>query len=474
MTPALSFAAAPLRSSPERSPGSRLDAILFYGVFGLLLFGPTAFGAVESWSIAILQVGVSLLFALWAVRQVAAGELEIAGTPLFFPTLLFAGLILWQVASGRTAYWAVTFSAFLLYCAYGLLCFLAVQCLRRTSQVKTLAWMLSIYGFAVAMLALMQGIASNGKLCWLRTPQSGGWIYGAYVNHNHYAGLMEMLTPIPLVISFLGGVRGPRKALAVLAAAVMASTIFLSESRGGMAAFAAQMTLLAAFLLTRRKNWTATLALACFLSIAVGLLAWLGGGELAERLASVHSATRVELSGGTRLTIDRDALKMFAQKPLLGWGLGVFPEIYPQFSSLSTNLPVGAAHNDYLQLLVEMGALGFAAVLWFLLTLFRSALRKLKHWPPGTNTAVTLAAVLGITGILVHSLVDFNLQIPANAALFYVLCVLAAMEPRFGRHSFLAPRPGPYSAQILTMDNTPVPPLSIPQPALSISYLPER
>jgi hypothetical protein len=47
---------------------------------------------------------------------------------------------------------------------------------------------------------------------------------------------------------------------------------------------------------------------------------------------------------------------------------------------------------------------------------------------------VTLAAVLGISGILVHSLVDFNLQIPANAALFYVLCVVAAMEPRFGRH----------------------------------------
>ena len=57
------------------------------------------------------------------------------------------------------------------------------------------------YGFAVAMFALMQGIASNGKLYWLRTPQSGGWIYGPYVNHNHYAGLMEMLTPIPLVIS---------------------------------------------------------------------------------------------------------------------------------------------------------------------------------------------------------------------------------------------------------------------------------
>jgi hypothetical protein len=53
-------------------------------------------------------------------------------------------------------------------------------------------------------------------------------------------------------------------------------------------------------------------------------------------------------------------------------------------------------------------------------------------------------AMLGVTGILVHSFVDFNLQIPANAALFYVLCVIAAMGPRFsafGRVHFRRPRP---------------------------------
>jgi len=434
VTSSVTFAPAIVHGSGVRSARSRLGSVLFYGVFSLLLFGPLAFGAVESWSIALLQVGTGLLFALWAGGEVAAGELKIVGNPLFLPMLCFAGLILWQLATGRTAYRAQTFSAALLYCTYGVLCFLAVQCLRRTSQVKVLAWVFSGYGFAVATFALAQSIASNGKLYWLRTPQSDGWIYGPYVNHNHYAGLMEMLTPIPLVISFVGGVRGSRKALAVFAAAVMASTIFLSGSRGGMMALAAQMALLAAFLLKRGRNGTAVLAMACFLVIALVLLAWLGGGELAERVASIHDGTRAELSGGTRLIIDRDALKMFAQKPLMGWGLGVFPVIYPPFSSLSTNLQVGPAHNDYLQLLVEMGALGFAIVFLFLLTLLRSVSEKLKHRPPDTNAAVTLAAMLGVAGILLHSCVDFNLQIPANAALFYVLCVVAGLEPRFGRH----------------------------------------
>jgi O-antigen ligase len=419
----------------QRLPSSSArDPVLFYGVFAVLLFGPLAFGAVEVWSSAIMEVGTGLLFALWAARQGVVGELEVVGNPLFLPMSVFAGLILWQVATRQTAYHAATFSSALLYCSYGLLCFLVVQCLRRTSQIKVLAWVFSGFGFAVSLFALMQGLASNGKLYWLRTPQSGGWIYGPYVNHNHYAGLMEMLTPIPLVISLSADVRGPRKVLAGLAAAVMASTIFLSGSRGGMVAFAAQMSLLATFLFKRRKSWKATFALGSFLFVALGLLLWLGGGELTERVASIQSAAGTELPGATRLKMDRDALKMFAQRPVVGWGLGVFGEIYPQFSSFSSNVPVGMAHNDYLQLLAEMGALGFATVLWFLLTVYASGLKKLRHRQADTNSAVTLAAILGISGILVHSFVDFNLQIPANAALFYVLCVVAAMKPDFATH----------------------------------------
>ena len=175
------------------------------------------------------------------------------------------------------------------------------------------------------------------------------------------------------------------------------------------------------------------MALGVFLVIGVALLAWLGGGELARRMASIHTEARAELSGGLRMTVNRDALKMFAHKPWLGWGLGVFPDIYPQFRTFHTNFFVNEAHDDYLQLLVEMGGLGFATMLWFVVVMYRAAVKKLGNWPEDINGAVALAAMLGATGILVHSFVDFNLQIPANAALFYVMCVVAAMETRFGQ-----------------------------------------
>jgi len=416
---------------PVRVPGA--DPAILYGVLGLLLFGPLAFGAVEAWSIFVLEAGAALLLLLWTVRQSASGEWSVSGNPILAPMLVFAVLIGLQLATGRTAYRYATFSDGLLYCAYGMFCFLVVQILRRTSQVKALTITFSVYGFLLASFALLQDLSSTTRLYWIRTPRMGGWIFGPYVNHNHYAGLMEMLVPIPLVFSLTRGARGPRKIMAGMAAAFMACTIFLSGSRGGMLAFVVEMGVLAVVVVWGQKNRKTTLALATFLVIGVGLVLWLGGNELAQRLATIHADTKTELSGGTRLDIDRDALRMFARKPILGWGLGTFPDIYPQFRSFHTNFFINEAHNDYLQLLVEMGGLGCATMLWFLWAVYRNGIRKLKNWSEDTNGAVALAALLGVTGILVHSLVDFNLQIPANAALFYVLCAVTAMETRFGK-----------------------------------------
>jgi O-antigen ligase len=212
----------------------------------------------------------------------------------------------------------------------------------------------------------------------------------------------------------------------------MASTVFLSGSRGGMLSLAVEMSILATVLGFRRHRRRAVWLVSAFLAILVVMLLWLGGSTLMDRLASIDTDAHKELASGVRLTIDRDALRMFARKPLFGWGLGTFPEVYPQFRSFYTDDLVDQAHNDYLQLLVETGTFGFVIMLWFIVLMYRCALRKLQHWERDVNGAVALAALLGCSGILVHSFVDFNLQIPANAALFYVLATLAAMPPVFG------------------------------------------
>ena len=353
------------------------------------------------------------------------------GNPLFRPMLAFGALIAIQIGFGITAYRFATISGALLYCAYGGLAFLAAQMFRRTVQVKRLAWVFSAYGLAVALFALIQSLSSNGKVYWIREPRMGGWIYGPYVNHNHYAGLMEMLYPIPLVIALSDHVRGYWKLLPGFAFVVMASTIFLSGSRGGMLAFIIQMVVLG-IVMGMQKSRQAALRAGAVLAVIAALMLWVGGEGLVTRIASFHSEAKTELEGGLRLTVDRDGIGMFAKKPVLGWGLRAFPVAYPQFRTFFTNKIVNEAHNDYLQVLVEMGALGFLTSLWFLGLVFRKGVKKLTNWAFDLNGAVAMAALLGVCGILVHSFVDFNLQIPANAALFYVLCTLAAAETKFG------------------------------------------
>jgi O-antigen ligase len=251
------------------------------------------------------------------------------------------------------------------------------------------------------------------------------------VNHNHYAGLMEMLLPIPLVLSFFHHIPQRRRSLAAGAAAVMAGTIFLSGSRGGILAFLVQLAVLISLLVRRRKGRRAALTLGFFLILVTAMSAWLGGKTLIARLSSIHTTGRPELSEQLRLQVDRDGIDIFERKPFLGWGLGVFPTIYPKYRTFYTNVFVNQAHDDYLQLLIEMGLAGFAVMLWFLAMVYYRAAKKLGDWTHDTNGALAMASMLGVTGIVAHSLVDFNLQIPANAALFYVLCMVAAMEPRF-------------------------------------------
>jgi O-antigen ligase len=108
--------------------------------------------------------------------------------------------------------------------------------------------------------------------------------------------------------------------------------------------------------------------------------------------------------------------------------LGTFPTVYPGYRSFYTNLFINEGHNDYVQLLVETGLLGFGLMVWFLIRLYQYGLPTSRRWEFKWDAALSLAALLGCTGLLFHSFVDFNLQIPANAAMFYVLCALAASE----------------------------------------------
>ena len=400
-----------------REPGI-LQRVLVVGLCVLLIFAVLAFGAVNEWSTFAFEAGAAVLFLVWVGQQCVSRRVTLSKNPLYLPAFLFFGLVLAQVALRTSAYGYVTEYEALQYVAYGIVLLIGAECVREEDARKIFALVMIVFGASYAFFALTQELTSNGKIFWMITPRFGGSIYGSYVDHDHYAGLMEMLVPFPLVASMGHMLKGGKRALVAFCAVLMASTIFLSGSRGGMIAFVLEIVLFAALTLVQRRNPRAALGSVAVCVLVLAFLVFLGKGQVLGRLG--------DLSPGTRLDMTKDSLRMFSIRPIWGWGLGTFPTVYPSYRSFYTNLFINEAHNDYAQLLVETGSLGFGLMLWFLIRLYRHGLPTSRRWEFQWDRAVSLAALLGCTGILLHSFVDFNLQIPANAALFYVLCGLAA------------------------------------------------
>ncbi|MGA7564459.1 MAG: O-antigen ligase family protein [Terriglobales bacterium] len=422
-------------SIESERPLVRLSGILHWvlvlGLCALLIFAVLAFGAVYEWSTFAFEAGAAVLFVVWAAKQLVSGQVKLSKNPLYLPAFLFFALIVAQIVMRGSAYGYITEYEALQYVCYGILLLVGAECVREEDTRKIFALVMIVFGAGYAFFALAQDLTSNGKIFWVHSPEFHGSIYGSYVNHDHYAGLMEMLVPVPFVLSMGDLLRGGKRAMVGSCAVLMGGTIFLSGSRGGMLAFVLEMVLFAALTLGKRGRRRIALGSMAVCVLTLALLIFLGKGQVLGRLG--------DLSPGIRLNITKDSLRMFSKRPVWGWGLGTFPTVYPSYRSFYTNLFVNEAHNDYAQLLVETGLLGFGLMLWFLVRLYQYGLPTSHRWEFQWDGAVSLAALLGCTGILLHSFVDFNLQIPANAGLFYVLCGLAASpltessEPRQSR-----------------------------------------
>jgi len=433
-----------LKSRHGREP-QVFRGVLVFSLCAVLIFAVLAFGAVDEWSTFTLEAGAAALFLTWAGKQLSSKRLRLSKNPLYLPAFLFFGLILAQIALHRSAYAYVTKYEGLQYVAYGILLLIAAECVRHEDTRRVFVLIMIVFGALYAFFALAQELTSNGKIFWTHSPRFHGAIYGSYVNRNNYAGLMEMLVPIPLVVASGHMLKEGKRALVAFCAVLMATTIFLSGSRGGMIAFALEVVLLPALTFRTRRSPRVALGSVAVGALILALLAFLGKGQVLGRLG--------DLAPGIRLNMTKDCLRMFSHRPVWGWGLGTFPTVYPGYRSFYTNLFINEAHNDYAQLLVETGLLGFGLMLWFLVTMYRHGLPTSRRWEFTWDGALSLAAMLGCTGILIHSFVDFNLQIPANAAFFYVLCALAASEPSAESLAFRKRRSGDLGTNIEPLRN---------------------
>jgi len=412
-----------------------------------VVFAALAHGAVEAWSVFVLEVMIVGLILLWCIKVVADKRLKLDVPDIALPVaaLVAVGLVQSIAITNGAGRWislsknveytraAVTVLVFLLM---GFL--IAANFFGTRERLSVLSHFLVLYGLGMAMFALIQHFTWNGKFYWIR-PTEVTSAFGPFANHNHFAGYMEMLVLLPAALIVTRGVRTELRVLYGFAAIVMGLAIVLSLSRGGMISLAAGMTFLALVSLRlprrrqdpSRRSHVAQLAsrvaiVVSILAIISGGIFWLGADPVINRIkvGQAGSAGQTETFFSSRGWVWRDTFAMIKANPLLGVGLGAYDTAFSIYTKSDGSLRVPQAHNDYLQILADCGVAGGLIAAWFLIILFRTVMRGIRSRDP-LYSGLALGSGAGIFALLVHSMFDFNLQLPANALLFLVLAAIA-------------------------------------------------
>ncbi len=257
-----------------------------------------------------------------------------------------------------------------------------------------------------------------------------GWPFGhatgTYVNYDHFAGLLEMVLPFAVLHGL--AILRRRKARfdsptlpAILAcgvwgiAAILLLAILYSLSRMGFVVALCVLFFIAALSIGPRlpsRAWRGA-SLGLIGAVLTLMLIFFPPDQLIARFADLSSTEKV--SANTRLFLWKEALSLISEFRWFGCGLGGFESTFLKYQGISANFRVDFAHNDYLQYLAELGFIGFAILAAVLSAILVQIFRGVLALGDEDRRLLVIACAGAFVAILLHSLVDFNMYIPANA-----------------------------------------------------------
>jgi O-antigen ligase len=398
-------------------------------VLGLLAIFFTLRGSRDKWSLApdrvvrwttillpiyvLLQL-VPLPISVLRVLSPAHAEMVDALAPIGAKTD-FASL---------SVFTAGTFQYLLLICGYLVIFFIIRELTCRFEERRWLAtWPLIGIGAFEACLGLWQSLSANGhQVRW-----------GTYANGNHYAGFLEMILPFAVVypIAVLrrdrsrwnSPLRPAVSACGVWAlAALMVAGVVYSFSRMGFIAVLFSLFVVGILVIGTRQLGSITrsrgrksLAAGTLAGLVLGAFVVLPPTTLVQRFADLVSTDKLTADG--RMQLWAETIPVISAYKFFGCGLNGYETAVAKYNLSGAVLTVDFAHNDYLQLLAELGFLGFLILAVLASSILRTAVRGTLESSEPEAAYFAVACTGALVAILLHSLADFNLYIPANAML---------------------------------------------------------
>jgi O-antigen ligase len=424
---------------------TRLNKLAFFLICATVVFTTLAYGTVHPQIIVGFYFVTSCLALLWAADSIASKTFRISRHLLQIPLVLLGVYALIQVipigsfvdASGiKSIPRTISIDPFATQVTalhiFTLCIFFATALvfIESASRLKRLATVLTIFGFVYAFYAILQSVLSPEAIYGIYKPQAIP--FGSFVNRNDFAAVIVMLVSVPLGLLFTGAIARDKKLLYVIAIALMATSLLLCNSRGGLIAIFAEIIFLV-ILTTRtkgKKNFVLKAALSLLLIVGgIAGAVFVGGETSLSRFA--ESAKEIDAPPETtsRFHIWSVTTKVIADNIPLGAGLGAFPQAYSKFDTLGGYQRVEQAHNDYLQILADAGIVGLILGGVFLYVFFRQGIESI-YIDNTFRRGIAVGAFAGCFGVLVHSLFDFVLHVTAVSVIFITLLAMLIASSR--------------------------------------------
>ncbi|CAN5416262.1 hypothetical protein BH10PSE2_BH10PSE2_09960 [soil metagenome] len=304
----------------------------------------------------------------------------------------------------------------------GLACFFTIGCILgvASDRARETIRIILILGAVYAGLSLVSFL--TGAQLGHRT----GRLLGGFYSPNTAGTLLGVLTLLSIawILHRWRKSEGAKQAdrIAVLApliaiGAVLIATLLLTASRAaiGATALALVILLLTEAIANRRSRLPLLLAGAGLLA-SIGAFAVLGNSLILDRFNAM------DLARDDRMVIFQSHWRAFLASPLMGYGLGTYPEVNNMVMTADTFGPLSATivlHNSYLQWLEEAGVIGatpmFLLIAWIVgCTLWRTIGNS-------RNLTLLIGLLLATMVVLIHAAVDVSLHIPTFAAFWALL-----------------------------------------------------
>lgn len=422
-----------------------LDRYCERGILGvvvaILVLGPLGFGAVRSLEFAVLQALTCIVALLWATRLWLAPRPRLLWPPVCWAVLAFTAYAVVRYLTADVEY--VARQEMIRVLVYALLFFAVLNNLHRQESTTIISFTLIFLALAIAGYGIYQYLAESDRVWTLLKPYPHR-ASGTYICPNHFAGFLEMLLPLALAYTLTGRLKPVTRVVLGYAAVVMVAGIAVSTSRGSWIATLAVMFLFVGALSMRRQHRIPALAVLGILLVGAALFfkqSYYGQLRLRDVVTN-----RGQLNDGMRFTLWEPAFQMWKENPWFGVGPAHFDIRFRAYRPEAVQLTPDRVHNDYLNTLADWGIVGVVLVLsaWVLLGLGvyktwrspRLAAADIGGKSMSNKFAFVLGTSLGLTAILTHSVVDFNMHIPANAILVVTLMALLSAHLRFATERF--------------------------------------